>query len=77
MKNNLLILLFSTILLSCNSGYKRDDNCDLDKLNLKGNVVKLELISQTTIPISEWLYTSVSSIDLSRSCRENAVYSFM
>lgn len=77
MKKLFFFLLISIFFVSCHSGYNRDVSCDLDKLNLKGNIVKMELITQTTIPISEWLYTTYDKVDLSRSYKHDAVYSFM
>lgn len=52
------------------------EQCDLNRLNIKGDVVKLEVSTQTTIPISEWLYTDISTENLQRSIRKDAVYSF-
>ena len=45
-----LICIFS--LLSCQS-YKRKPGCHLDKMHIKGNVVKIETIVQSTIPLTE------------------------
>ena len=53
-----------------------DEQTDLNRLNIKGNVVKLEVSTQTTIPISEWLYTDIDKVDFHRSIRNDAVYSF-
>lgn len=44
-------LLFST-------GCGQSENCDLRGLNLNGNVKSVEIITQTPIPISEWLYAN-------------------
>ena len=44
-----------------------DEQTDLNRLNIKGNVVKLEVSTQTTIPISEWLYTDIDKVDFHRS----------
>lgn len=45
-----LILIFS--LLSCQS-YERKPGCHLDKMHIKGNVVKIETIVQSTMPLTE------------------------
>lgn len=62
-------------LVSC-SGDMYTTN-DLKSLNLKGNVKKVELITQTPIPVSEWFYTGINFSDYSRKCRKNAVYTFV
>ncbi len=68
-------ILFSGLLaflVACST----DEQTDLNRLNIKGNVVKLEVSTQTTIPISEWLYTDIDKVDFHRSIRNDAVYSF-
>lgn len=60
------------LLVACST----NEQSDLNRLNIKGNVVKLEISTQTTIPISEWLYTDISMVDFKRSIRNDAVYSF-
>lgn len=47
------LYLFSVaIMLSCSS-YERQDGCTLDKLHIYGNVKKVEVISSTTVPLTE------------------------
>lgn len=53
-----------------------NEQTDLNRLNIKGDVVKLQVSTQTTIPISEWLYTDINTVDFNRSIRNDAVYSF-
>jgi len=36
--------------------YERHDGCHLDKLNLRGNIVKVETIVQSTMPLTEMFY---------------------
>lgn len=57
-------------------GCSNREQSDLDRLNIKGDAISLEIATQTTIPISEWLYTDVSVPDLQRYIRNDAVYSF-
>ena len=52
----LIICLFG--LLGCDFGkYDRKPNCHLDQMHIKGNVVKIETIVQSTMPLTE-LYTN-------------------
>lgn len=53
MKRLSIILL---VLLSCCAKYERQENCDLDKLNVKGNVLKIETIVKSTVPMTEMFY---------------------
>ena len=47
------LYLFSVaIMLSCSS-YERQDGSTLDKLHIYGNVKKVEVISSTTVPLTE------------------------
>lgn len=76
MKLSTIISIASLFLLTCcNGGLK--ESSDLDKLNLKGDVVKLEILSETTIPMSEWLYTTFDLNEFSRTFRTDAIYSFI
>ena len=84
MKNIIILILAVTFFISCSESNKTDGNktkieqeCDLNILNLKGKVQKLEIITQTTIPISEWLYTNVDGESFNRICRQDALYSFI
>lgn len=43
---------------SCNKEYKRSEGCNLDKMSIKGNVIKVETIVQSTIPLTEIFYKS-------------------
>ena len=54
-----IVLLFFTLLclLSCKEEYLRVDGCHLDKMGVRGNVVKIETIVQSTIPLTE-LYSN-------------------
>lgn len=47
-------IIILSILTSC-SQYERQKGCTLDKLNLHGNVVKVETIMNTTVPYTEML----------------------
>lgn len=47
----LLILLFFA---SC--AYNREEGCHLDKLNINGNVTKIETVVQSTTPLTELYY---------------------
>ena len=68
------ILIFGLLafLASCST----NEESDLNRLNIKGDVVNIEISTQTTIPISEWLYTDINKVDFQRSVRNDAVYSF-
>lgn len=68
----LLLCGLVAILAACTT----NEQSDLNRLNIKGDVVKLEISTQTTIPISEWLYTDISMVDFQRNIRNDAVYSF-
>lgn len=48
--HSFIICIFS--LLSCQS-YERKPGCHLDKMHIKGNVVKIETIVQSTMPLTE------------------------
>lgn len=48
-----LLLSAVAVLSSCGSGYKRLDGCHLEKMGIPGNVVKLETIVQSSIPLTE------------------------
>lgn len=50
---------------------------NLKQLNLKGDVSKLEIITRTTIPISEWFYSGMDFDYFKAYCREDAIYSFI
>lgn len=50
-----ILIIFVLFFASC-SKYERQDGCHLDKLNFKGNVVKVETIVQSTIPLTEMFY---------------------
>ena len=50
-------ILIGITLLSL-TGCGQSEDCDLKSLNLKGNVKSVEIITQTPIPISEWLYAN-------------------
>ena len=70
--------LIGAIVAYCIPTYERTENCDVAVLNLNGNVTKLEVISQTTIPISDWLYNDVKSDgSYERKLRADAIYSFI
>lgn len=76
----IIFTLSSTILTSCSDHYHHSDDSDVVALNLKGNVTKVEIITQTTIPISEWLYSDLYITSDNYSiikCRDNAIYSFV
>lgn len=49
-------LLGISMLLLTSCG--RSEDCDLQSLNLKGNVKSVEIITMTPIPITEWLYAT-------------------
>ncbi len=50
------MLLFAS---PCKSGYKRQKGCHLDKMAINGNVVKVETIVQSTIPLTEVFYDAI------------------
>jgi hypothetical protein len=58
MKSFYPILLTTLSLLTSCSEYERRQGCTLDKLNLQGNVVKVETIMRTTVPYTEMLAQS-------------------
>ena len=62
MKHYLFLVTVMTLVVSCT--YNRNEGCHLDKLNLNGNVKKIETIVQTTMPLTELYY---GSIDPSKS----------
>ena len=68
----LLLCGLVAFLVACTT----NEQSDLNRLTIKGDVVKLEISTQTTIPISEWLYTDISMVDFQRNIRNDAVYSF-
>jgi len=51
------VLVLSTILCCCDH-YERRDNCHLDKMNINGDVIKIETVVQSTIPLTELFYDS-------------------
>lgn len=61
----LLLCGLVAFLVACTT----NEQSDLNRLNIKGDVVKLEISTQTTIPISEWLYTDISMVDFQRNIR--------
>lgn len=75
MRNIWIYIVLAFSILSCTESVPTHD--DLKSLNIKGNVVKLEIITQTTIPVSEWFYTGVNFHDYSTHCRNNAIYTFV
>lgn len=54
--NRIIIILFTNLLIAGCSKCERQNGCHLDKLNLHGNIVKLETIVQSTIPMTEMFY---------------------
>lgn len=48
---SLIVLVF--LFRNCNEHYERVANCHLDKMHLNGNVIKIESIVQSTIPLTE------------------------
>lgn len=48
-----LYFFLVTTMFSCSSSYKRQDGCTLDKLHIFGKVKKIEVISLTTVPLTE------------------------
>lgn len=58
MKGKIVSLFLITLcLLSCKEEYLRVEGCHLDKMGIQGNVVKIETIVQSTIPLTE-LYSN-------------------
>lgn len=59
MKKGKVVSLFIGVLclLSCKEDYLRVEGCHLDKMGIQGNVVKIETIVQSTIPLTE-LYSN-------------------
>lgn len=57
MNHKILLVAFATLSVSftgCNEEkYNREDGCDLELMQLNGNVVKVETITQSSIPVTE------------------------
>ena len=54
-----MCLVFSTFLFaSCKQEYNRQEGCHLDQMNLNGNVVKVETIVQSSMPLTELYFNS-------------------
>lgn len=70
-----VITTILTVLTSC-SGNMPITN-DLKSLNLKGHVKRVDIITQTSIPISEWFYSQIDFSDFQSSYRDDAIYSFI
>ncbi len=49
-------MLMTLLVCTVGCSYERKPNCHLDKLNVKGNVVKIETITNSTIPLTEMTY---------------------
>lgn len=49
---NFILFISVFVLLSCQC-YERKPGCHLDKMHIKGNVVKIETIVQSTMPLTE------------------------
>lgn len=49
----LFFIFFSVVIMSSCSSYERQDGCTLDKLHIYGNVKKIEVVSLTTVPLTE------------------------
>ena len=50
---NFLFVIVGLILLSGCTKYEKEKNCHLEKMHVKGNVVKIETIVQSTMPLTE------------------------
>lgn len=48
-----ILLPIISILFGCEGGYKREIGCHLDKMSVSGNVVKIETIVQSSMPLTE------------------------
>lgn len=48
-----LLWVMCVIIMSSCSSYERQDGCTLDKLHINGNVKKIEVVSLTTVPLTE------------------------
>jgi hypothetical protein len=70
-----LLMILAFVFVSCTK--TTSTQSDLQGLNLKGDVVKLEVITQTTIPVSEWFSSGIDFSDYSISYRKDAVYTFV
>lgn len=77
MKGFVFFMFLALTLVSCSDTKTTSTKSDLPGLNLKGEVVKLEVITQTTIPVSEWFFTGVNFNDYSTHCRKDAIYTFV
>lgn len=75
MKKFLFFMILATAIVSCSETTSTES--DLHGLNLKGDVVKLEVITQTTIPVSEWFFTGIDFNDYTTHCRKDAIYTFV
>ena len=54
-----MCLIFSALLFgSCKQDYVRQEGCHLDQMNLHGNVVKVETIVQSSMPLTELYFNS-------------------
>lgn len=59
-----MCLVFSTFLFaSCKQEYIRQEGCHLDQMNLHGNIVKVETIVQSSMPLTELYFNSFNPQD--------------
>ena len=68
-----LLAILITFSISCS----QSESCDLRGLNLNGNVKSVEIITETPIPISEWLYANRKLGDFETTWAPSRCYSFL
>ena len=51
-----ILFTLSGVITSCSSNDIRVPGCDLDKLNLNGNITRVDIATFSDIPFSEWNY---------------------
>lgn len=74
MKHIVLSLLIIPFLVSCE--YNREEGCHLDKLNVNGNVTKIETVVESTMPLTELYYGSFDPSQAISMLGGNFVFEF-
>ena len=74
MKFHLCVFLLLPLFVSC--VYNREEGCHLDKLNVRGNVTRIETIVQSTMPLTELYYDSFDPSKVISMLGGNFVFDF-
>ena len=74
MKHIVLSLLVFPFFVSC--AYNREEGCHLDKLNVSGNVTKIETVVESTMPLTELYYGSFDPSQAISMLGGNFVFEF-